>query len=123
AECTFTYHDGSQRRLLVTSVETPYPDGALIVSRTDVDGIITHANASFIEMSGYTREELIGQTHHILRHPEMPAPAFKDLWDTVGEGRRWHGYVKSLRKDGGFYWVYATVIPNIRRGTVVGFTS
>ena len=123
AEHTLTYYDGSQRRVLVTEMETPYPDGALIVSRTDVEGLITHANASFVEMSGYAFDELIGQPHYILRHPDMPAPAFKDLWDTVNAGRRWHGYVKNLRKDGGFYWVYATVIPNVRHGQVVGYTS
>jgi aerotaxis receptor len=122
-EHTLTYHDGSQRRVLVTGIETPYPDGRLIVSRTDLAGHITHANESFVEMSGYRREELIHQPHHILRHPEMPAAAFKDLWDTVERGEKWHGYVKNLRKDGGFYWVYATVIPNIRQGRTVGFTS
>ena len=53
----------------------------------------------------------------------MPAVAFKDLWDTVNAGKKWHGYVKNLRKDGAYYWVYATVIPNVRKGKVVGFTS
>ena len=122
-EHTLTYYDGSSRRVLVTDIETPYPDGRLIVSRTDPQGIITHANDSFIEMSGFTRDELMGQPHYILRHPDMPAPAFKDLWDTVEAGRKWHGYVKNLRKDGGFYWVYATVIANVRKGEVVGYTS
>lgn len=122
-EYTLRYQDGGQRRVLATALETPYPDGRLIVSRTDTAGTITHANESFVEMSGYTRAELIGQPHCILRHPDMPAAAFKDLWDTVEAGRKWHGYVKNLRKDGGYYWVYATVIPNIRQGQVIGFTS
>lgn len=122
-EHTLSYYEGKQRRVLYTDVETPYPDGRLIVSRTDLAGIITHANESFVEMSGYQREELMHQPHSILRHPEMPAVAFKDLWDTVERGEKWHGYVKNLRKDGGFYWVYATVIPNIRQGKTVGFTS
>lgn len=122
-EYTLHYHDGSQRQVLATDLEIPYPDGRLIVSRTDTAGMITHANESFVEMSGYTRTELIGQPHYILRHPDMPAAAFKDLWDTVSAGRKWHGYVKNLRKDGGYYWVYATVIPNIRQGQMVGFTS
>ena len=74
-------------------------------------------------MSGFSEEELIGQPHSILRHPDMPAVAFKDLWDTVNAGKKWHGYVKNLRKDGAYYWVYATVIPNVRKGKVVGFTS
>jgi aerotaxis receptor len=94
--------------------EVPYPDGRLIVSRTDLDGIITHANRSFIEMSGYSEEELIGAPHSILRHPDMPKAAFQDLWDTVQSGKIWQGYVKNLRKDGCYYWVKATVIPNVR---------
>ncbi len=68
-------------------------------------------------------EELLGSPHSILRHPDMPAFAFKELWDTVSVGGRWQGYVKNLRKDGGYYWVKATVIPNIRDGKIVSYTS
>ena len=114
---------GGSRRVYVTQVETPYPQGKLIVSRTDTDGVITHGNQSFVDMSGYEQSELIGQPHSILRHPDMPAAAFRDLWDTVNAGRQWHGYVKNLRKDGGYYWVYATVVPNVRDGRIVGYTS
>jgi len=122
-ELTLQYQDNTRRRVLVTELETPVPDGCLIVSRTDLQGLITHVNESFVTMSGYKEAELIGQPHHILRHPDMPAAAFKDLWNTVMEKRKWHGYVKNLRKDGGYYWVYATVIPNIRQGEVMGYTS
>ena len=122
-EETLRYHDGTQRKVLVTTQEAPYPDGRLIVSRTDPTGVITHVNQSFVSMSGYQKEELIGAPHHILRHPDMPPAAFKDLWDTVEAEKRWQGYVKNLRKDGGHYWVYATVIPNFRKGKVVGYTS
>lgn len=122
-EHRLSYHDGSARRVLVTEIETPFPEGKLIVSRTDTAGIITHCNPAFVYMSGYSEAELIGQPHHILRHPDMPAPAFKDLWDTIAQRRKWHGYVKNLRKDGGYYWVYATVVPNVRQGRVVGYTS
>ncbi len=111
------------RKVLVTDEEVPYPDGKLIVSRTDTRGIITHCNQSFVDMSGYTRESLIGAEHSILRHPDMPRVAFKSLWDDVEAGKIWHGYVKNLRRDGKFYWVYATVIPNVRDGKVVGYTS
>lgn len=122
-ETMLQYHDGTQRRVYLTEIETPVADGQLIVSRTDPQGIITQVNQSFVEMSGYALEELIGLPHCILRHPDMPAAAFKDLWETVRAGRKWHGYVKNLRKDGGFYWVYATVIANVRQGEVVGYTS
>jgi len=122
-EETLTYFDGHVRKVLVTEVEEPFPLGKLIVSRTDKDGIITHANQAFVDMSGWTESELIGTPHYILRHPDMPAAAFRDLWDTLAKGVKWHGYVKNLRKNGGYYWVYATVIANIRNGEVVGYTS
>lgn len=122
-ELTLSYHDGRTRRVLVNDQEVPYPDGMLIVSRTDPAGIITHANQAFVDLSGYERDELIGENHCILRHPDMPAAAFRDLWDTVGRGAKWQGYVKNLRKDGAHYWVFATAIPNVREGRVVGYTS
>lgn len=118
-----TYHDGSSRHVVVTEIETLFPEGRLIVSRTDPAGIITHCNPAFVEMSGYRLDEIIGQPHCLLRHPDMPAAAFKELWQTIRYGRKWHGYVKNLRKDGGYYWVYATVVPNVRGGRVVGYTS
>ena len=122
-EHVLTYTGGNTRRVYVTPIETPYPHGKLIVSRTDTRGIMTQCNPSFVDMSGYGEAELIGQPHCLLRHPDMPAAAFRDLWETVQAGRQWHGYVKNLRKDGGHYWVYATVVPNVRDGKIVGFTS
>lgn len=116
-------YGGLHRVILYTEIETPYPDGKLIVSTTDKDGVITHVNKAFVEMSGYSEDELLGSPHSILRHPDMPPAAFKDLWDTVNKGEHWQGYVKNLRKDGGYYWVKATVIPNIRQGKVVSYTS
>ena len=118
-----TFFDGTTRNVLVTEIETPFPEGKLIVSRTDLKGVITDVNQAFVDMSGWTEAELIGQPHYILRHPFMPGPAFKDLWDTINGHQKWRGYVKNLRKDGGYYWVYATVIPNVRRGELVGYTS
>jgi aerotaxis receptor len=120
---SLTYTDGSTRLVYASDAEVMFPLGRLIVSRTDLTGIITHANDAFVEMSGYTREELIGAPHHILRHPDMPKIAFKGLWDDIEAGKKWHGYVKNLRKDGAYYWVYATAVPNIRNGVIVGYTS
>ena len=122
-EVTLDLYGNGLRKILYTEIETPYPDGKLIVSTTDKAGIITHVNQSFIEMSGYKEDELLNMPHSILRHPDMPSVAFKDLWDTVNRGEKWQGFVKNLRKDGGYYWVKATVIPNIRNGVVVGYTS
>ena len=122
-EARLVYSDGTARTVYCADVEVPFPEGRLIVSRTDLLGVITHANDAFVEMSGYEREALIGAPQHILRHPDMPKAAFKDLWDTVKRGEKWHGYVKNLRKDGTYYWVYATVIPNVRGGVATGYTS
>jgi len=122
-EITLELYGGLRRVILYTEIETSYPDGKLIVSTTDKDGIITHANKAFVEMSGYTEAELMGSPHSILRHPDMPSAAFKELWDTVNRGEYWQGFVKNLRKDGGYYWVKATVIPNIRQGNIVSYTS
>jgi aerotaxis receptor len=117
------YHDQSSSSREVSDEEVPYPEGKLIVSRTDTKGVITHCNQSFIDMSGFEESEIVGQPHYILRHPDMPAAAFKDLWDTIQSGKKWKGYVKNLRKDGKYYWVYAVVVPNVRKGKVVGYAS
>ncbi|MEQ1596874.1 MAG: PAS domain-containing protein [Casimicrobium sp.] len=118
-----SYADGTSRIVYCTESEVQFPDGRLIVSRVDLKGIITHANEAFVMMSGYQRNELMGAPHNILRHPDMPKAAFADLWSTVSAGKKWHGYVKNLRKDGAFYWVYATVVPNVRGGVIAGYTS
>ncbi|PID60382.1 MAG: diguanylate cyclase [Gammaproteobacteria bacterium] len=122
-EVELTLHDGTRRKVRVLEEEVPFPDGCLIFSRTNLDGRITDCNESFVLMSGYEEAELIGSPHCILRHPDMPAAAFQDLWQTVERGERWHGYVKNLRKDGRYYWVYASVIPNKRKGLIVSYTS
>jgi len=120
---TLRYYDGTSRAVIVTDRETAFPTGELIVSQTDRDGIITMCNNAFVLMSGWSRDELMGSPHSILRHPDMPRAAFADLWTTVNQGRRWTGYVKNLRKDGGFYWVFATVIPKVAGDEIVGHTS
>jgi PAS domain S-box-containing protein len=116
-------YGGARRVVYCTDHEEPFPEGRLIVSRVDLAGHITHANEAFVRMSGYEQHELLGAPHSILRHPDMPRAAFADLWATVAAGRKWHGWVKNLRKDGAFYWVYATVVPNVRQGVITGYTS
>ncbi|MEN2993107.1 MAG: PAS domain S-box protein [Bacteroidia bacterium] len=86
-------------------------DQFAIISETDTRGIITYANPKFCEVSGYSAEELIGRPHNIIRHPDMPKEAFKELWDTIKAGKIWQGEVKNRRKDGSAYWVLATVGP------------
>ncbi|AXH09617.1 PAS sensor domain-containing protein [Malaciobacter halophilus] len=84
---------------------------SFLVSETDEEGMIKFANDEFCEFSEYSLEELIGQNHNIVRHPDMPAKTFQDLWDTIKSGKRWKGFVKNKSKTGKFYWVYATVYP------------
>jgi len=86
-------------------------DYAFLVSETDAKGIVTFANDDFCKMAGYELEDIIGQPHSCVRHPDMPKVAFKSLWDTVQAGNVWTGYVKNAVKGGGFYWVFATVYP------------
>ncbi|MBC2605557.1 PAS domain-containing protein [Pelagicoccus albus] len=106
-----------------TDIEHTFSDDTFLVSKTDPRGIITYANTTFIHMCGYSEMELLKQPHNIVRHPDMPKAAFKDLWDTVETGKEWHGIVKNLRKDGGFYWVDATVTPTMVDGKIVGYMS
>ncbi len=90
---------------------TALVDAFAIVSETDTRGIITYANKKFCEVSQYSLDELLGKPHNIIRHPDMPKSAFKELWDTIKAGKIWQGEVKNRRKDGSHYWVYATVGP------------
>ncbi len=109
--------------LPVTQVEHPFPKGKYVVSKTDLKGIITYANDTFVELSGFTRGELIGKNHNLVRHPEMPPQAFADLWATVKTGRPWRGIVKNRCKNGDFYWVDALVVPVRSKGETVGYMS
>jgi aerotaxis receptor len=109
--------------LPVTTVEYPITDATLIVSRTDPKGKLTHFNDEFVQASGFTEAELIGQPHNIIRHPDMPPEAFENLWDTLKAGKPWVGAVKNRRKNGDFYWVLATASPIRENGQITGFTS
>lgn len=103
--------------------EAEIPQGKLILSRTDTKGKITYANETFAHVSGYKPEELIGKAHSIVRHPDMPRSIFKQMWDTIEAGKIFRGYVKNLRKDGGYYWVDATIEPLFENGKIVGYKS
>ena len=105
------------------SVEKDVSKLGTIVSRTDLNGTILEANEAFVEAGGYTLDELIGQPHNILRHPDVPKAVFKDMWQTLQSGRPWVQVVKNRRKDGGYYWVEANVTPVFEQGKVIGFQS
>jgi aerotaxis receptor len=109
--------------LPVTGIEYIVQDGQSIVSKTDTKGRLTYVNPTFIEVSGFSYEELLGKAHNIVRHPDMPPEAFDDLWKTLKSGLPWTGMVKNRRKNGDFYWVVANVVPIKENGATVGYMS
>jgi len=108
--------------LPVTGIEKPFTSGT-IVSKTDLKGAVTYANDAFVDLSGFSREELIGKNHNLVRHPDMPPAAFAWLWDTIKTGQPWRGIVKNRCKDGDHYWVEAFVVPVKKKGETVEYMS
>ena len=99
-------------------------DSDVIISQTDLKGIITYANRAFSKTSGYSQEELIGKAHNIIRHPDMPKAAFAKMWETISGGQAWNGLLKNLRKDGKYYWVDTEILPiEDEDGTVTGYIA
>ena len=109
--------------LPVTDIERVLDDRQAPTSKTDLKGIITYANRAFVEISGFSKEELVGKPHNVVRHPDMPPAAFAALWNTVKSGRTWVGMVKNRCKNGDFYWVSATVTPTMEGGEITGYIS
>ncbi len=107
--------------LPVTQQNYDYPGEELLVSSTNTKGEITHCNQAFVRVSGYGVEELIGQPHNIIRHPDMPSEAYRDMWRTIGRGEPWTGLVKNRRKNGDHYWVRANVTPIMEGGKPRGY--
>jgi aerotaxis receptor len=112
-----------RNNLPISDREYPITDATLIVSKTDLEGKLTYFNEQFVEASGFTGQELIGQPHNIIRHPDMPPEAFGNLWDTLKAGKPWAGAVKNRRKNGDFYWVLASATPIYQGDQVIGYMS
>ncbi len=114
------------QKIMPTHREIVMRDDDFIVTKTDKTGKLTYCNPIFIEFSGFSESELLGQQHNIIRHPDMPRAVFHLLWETVKSGRDFFGYVKNISKDGSFYWVYATVTPSYspeNNNEIIGFFS
>jgi len=110
--------------ITLTGHEVTFGADEIIVSKTDVKGRIQYVNETFIKISGFTEDELLGQPHSIIRHPEMPRSVFKLLWDTIASGHEIFAYVKNLCKNGDHYWVFAHVTPTFdAQGKIVGYHS
>ncbi len=98
-------------------------DDLYLLSETDEKGIVTYASDSFLKVANFEKDDLVGQPHNVVRHPEMPRAAFKSLWGDVQSKGFWSGYVKNARKGGGYYWVYATVLRSIDASGNVKYVS
>ena len=109
--------------LPVTQNEYPFPKGQTLVSTTDTKGRILYCNSTFIEVSGFSKEELLGQPHNIVRHPDMPEEAYRDMWATISSGKPWSAPVKNRRSNGDFYWVIANATPLMHDGQPTGYMS
>ena len=112
-----------RKNLPVTDKIHDYPAHLTLISITDIKGRITYCNNDFIEVSGYTKEELLGQPHNLLRHPDMPEEAFRDFWETIQAGKLWSALIKNRRKNGDAYWVRANATPLRINGKIVGYLS
>ena len=107
----------------VTQNEYPLDDDTTLMSTTDLHSYMTHTNDTFVQVSGFTLQELLGQPHNIVRHPDMPKAAFADMWYTLQKGEPWSGIVKNRRKNGDHYWVRANAVPMVRNGQMTGYMS
>ena len=113
----------SRRNQSIVDEEVTFQQGDELVSTTDLRGVITYANKVFCQVAGYELDELVGKNHNMVRHPDMPKAAFKDLWDKLKAGKNWRGAVKNRCKDGRYYWVDAYVSPIFENGTLIGYQS
>ncbi|MGY1721454.1 PAS domain-containing protein [Blastococcus sp. SYSU DS0533] len=115
---------GTRDAIRPTGRERSFSADELIVSKTDLRGVITYANDVFLRVSDYPLDDVLGKPHNLIRHPEMPRAVFKLLWDTLGARREVFAYIDNLAADGGHYWVLAHVTPSYdARGTLVGYHS
>lgn len=99
-------------------------DGLTMITETDADGIITYVNSKFVQMTGYSEDELLGHSHNILRHPDMPKVIYEELWSSLKQDEPWKGHIKNRRKDGSFYWAVVIITPkHDEKGEVNGYIA
>lgn len=112
-----------QKHSPFSAIEFVVPEGEILVSQTDLKGVITYCNQAFADISGYAEGELLGQPHSIVRHPDVPKRIFAQIWDAIEQDDSWHGMLKNRHKNGGYYWVYANITPLFSDGKKVGYVS
>ena len=113
----------NRRNQQLINEEVRFDAGQELVSTTDLRGVITYANPAFCQVSGFSEQELVGKNHNLVRHPDMPAAAFADLWQKLKQGQSWRGIVKNRCKDGRYYWVDAFVTPIYHDNKLIGYQS
>ncbi len=112
-----------RKNLPITNTERTFPTEQRLISATDTQGVIQYCNDDFVAISGFMREEIIGQSHNLVRHPDMPEQVFALMWGYLKAGKCWMGIVKNRCKNGDYYWVNAYVTPILEHGKVVGYES
>ena len=112
-----------RKNLPVTNQRRTFGPEERLISVTDTRGIIVDCNEAFVAVSGYSKEELLGQPHNLVRHPDMPAAAYETMWRYLKQGKNWMGLVKNRCKNGDYYWVDAYVMPIFEKGQIVGYES
>ena len=113
-----------RQKIIPNNIEKQLNKNDFIVSKTDPKGRITYCNQIFMKMAEYSEDELLGQPHNIIRHPDMPRIAFKVAWQMIQSGQEFFGFVKNLRKSGGYYWVFTNIMPDYDlNGNIIGYTS
>lgn len=115
----WTYFDGSKRRLYYTDEAYELNNRVIIMLRTDPDGLILNGNQAFVDASGYSPPQLRGRPMALLRHPHMPRAVFREMWDTLEQGREWNGAIKNLRRDGSYYWAMTHIVPDINENNEI----
>ncbi len=123
-EYNLSLKDEIGEKKLIFQQYTEAIDATYLVSKTDTKGIITYANDEFVKICGYSRDELIGKTHNIIRHPDVPDELFKELWTTITDKKIWKGEFKNRAKDGTTYYVYATIFPLVdTKGNIIEYIA
>ncbi|WP_061270752.1 methyl-accepting chemotaxis protein [Leptospira interrogans] len=112
-----------RKNLPITSQEITIPINSVLISRTDMKGRISYVSQDFANISGFSEEEMLGEPHNLIRHPDVPSEIFREMWETIQDGNPWSGIIKNRAKSGDYYWVDATVTPVMNEGVISGYMS